>query len=138
MLMRLGSVEFDLKVNPQSLSFDAEHPFATHEVMGTSPIHENMGDGNETYEIKGVVHPHHFGGLDGLVKLKQARARGVPVPFMRGNLTPKGWVLLTKLNFTEEELGPGGVGMVINFNATLVSTGRPSANMAQFILGLFI
>lgn len=136
-LMRLGPVEFDAKVNPQKLSRTTETPFAKHEVVGARPVREFMGEGDGTFEITGVVFPHHFGGREGLALLEVARQAHTPVPFMRGNLVPFGWVLIEKLTFEDIEIGEFGIGMEISFSASLVLTDTPSSSAAGAILSLF-
>lgn len=136
-LMALGPVIFDLRVNPQSLSRDAETPYAVHEVVGAAPKREFMGEGDIKHEIAGVVFPHHFGGLEGIAALEAARVAHTPVPFMRGTLAPVGWVLIEKLSVEEDEIGPMGMGMEIRFTASLVSVDTPAAGAAGAILSLF-
>lgn len=133
----LGPVVFDLKVNPQTLSLTTETPFAKHDVVGSAPIREFMGEGDGTFDISGVVFPHHFGGREGLALLETARQGHTPLPFVRGNLVPFGWVLIEKLTIEDKEIGQFGIGMEIGFSASLVKSEGPSIAMAGAILSLF-
>lgn len=135
-LMMLGPVSFDMKLNPQKLSRSSEASFAVHDVVGAAPVREDMGEGDTTYEITGVIYPHHFGGLEGLAALDAARKARIPLPYMRGTLSPVGWVVIEKLTVDEEEIGQFGVGMEINFTASLAAVETPSPGMAGSILSL--
>lgn len=137
-LMALGPVIFDMQLNPQSLSRQSETPFAKHEVVGRTPLREFMGDGDTTFDISGVVYPHHFGGLGGLAALEAARVAHTPLPFMRGTLSPLGWVVIEKLTVEDSEIGQFGVGMEVKFNASLVRVDNPGSSSAGAILSLFL
>lgn len=136
-LMMLGPVQFDLKLNPQSVSQKSETPFAVHEVVGAAPLREFMGEGDTTFTIEGLVFPHHFGGREGLALLELARRAHTPVPFVRGNLVPFGWVVIEQLSIEDQDIGQFGVGMEIGFTASLVAVGSPASGMAGAVLSLF-
>jgi len=136
MLMQLGPVSFDMKVNPQSTGEQTQTPFATHEVVGAAPLYEFMGDGPSTFTITGVIHPEHFGGYSGLAALESARAGHIPVPLMRGTLEPVGWFLVTALSRQDEELNEVGIGRVINFTVSLTRTNAPGSDIFASILNL--
>ncbi|WEJ60418.1 phage tail protein [Devosia sp. FJ2-5-3] len=136
--MRLGPVEFDLAVNPQEVTRKTQTPYAVHPVVGARPIREFTGEGDGTFSITGVVFPHHFGGGRlGLAALEIARQAHTPVPFMRGNLVPLGWVLIEALEISDSEIGQFGIGTEVGFTATLVLTDRPTVALAPAILSLF-
>lgn len=143
-LMRLGPVEFDsIDLNPQSVGRKTSTPYAVHDVLGVRPIREFTGEGDGTFSIKGVVFPHHFNegrvntGRLGLAALEAARQAHTPVPFMRGNLVPFGWVLIEALDYNDEDLAEFAIGTEINFTADLVLTDRPAISMATAIMSLF-
>lgn len=137
-LMALGPVQFDAVLNPQKTSKESESSFAVHEPIGAMPIREDTGEKDTTFEIQGVIWPHHFGGLGSLALLEKVRLAKIPIPYMRGSLTPMGWVLILKLKVDDEELDGAGIGAQINFTVSLVLADRPSAGLSSQILSLFL
>lgn len=138
MMMALGSLQFDVKVNAQSVTSNAEASFASHAVIGVAPVKELTGQGDHTVEIQGEVHPYHFGGLAGLKKLDIMRQRGLPVPYMSGALIPFGWVIINSLSEAHTEIGPGGVGQVIKFTTKVTKVDRPSISLGATIMRFLI
>jgi phage protein U len=136
--MSLGPVQFNYAVNPQTYSERGEASFAKHEVIGTRPVREVTGLGDETMTIAGEVHPYHFGGLAGLRKLQGARVASLPMPFMSGLLRPLGWYLIEELEYNHEQIGPQGVGTVIKFTAKLVKANAPASSGAAALLEILL
>ena len=136
--MALGPVVFDLAVNPQSWDENAEMPFAKHDVVGSPPVYEYMGDGEGGFKIEGVLNPIHFGGLGGLAALEQARVRHVPLPLMRGDYVSMGWVLIKSLTSQHSDLDAYGVGGLVTFSVGLIKTSRPGQGSITGLLRLFL
>ena len=137
MLMQLGPVTFDLRVNPQTTGEAVKTPYAVHEVVGAPPLYEFMGEGESTFTISGVIFPEHFGGYTSLAALETARQGHVPVPLMRGSFEPVGWVLINEIKRDDAELNDVGIGREIRFTVSLTRVGTPSSDLASTILSLF-
>lgn len=136
--MSLGPVVFDLVSNLTSHSREASSGFAKHEVMGSAPIYESVGDGESGFTLTGILHPEHFGGLASLTVLEAARVAQIPLPLMRGDFTPLGWVLIDKINEDSDYLNAKGIGREIRFTVNLIRVGTPGSNLASSILRLFL
>ncbi|TIS37493.1 phage tail protein [Mesorhizobium sp.] len=136
-LMSLGPVVFDLVVNLTETEGKTASAFAKHEVIGAAPVYESMGDDESTFTLTGVLHPEHFGGLGTLATLEAARTAGIPLPLMRGDFTPLGWVLIQTISQQNGFLNAQGVGREVQFTIELTRVGSPGADMASSILRLF-
>lgn len=136
--MSLGPVVFDLVSNLTDTEGETVSAFAKHEVVGSPPVYEAMGDDEGTFTLTGVIHPEHFGGLGTLATLEAARQAAVPLPLMRGDFTPLGWVLIESLSEQSGYLNHHGVGREIQFSVSLIRVGKPSANLAPSIMRLFL
>lgn len=136
-LMSLGPVVFDLVANLIGTEGETASSFAKHEVVGGAPVYEAMGDDEASFTLSGVIHPEHFGGLGTLATLEAARAQQVPLPLMRGDFVPLGWVLIESLSEEHGYLDHRGVGREVQFTVTLIRVGNPGVGMAASILRLF-
>jgi phage protein U len=137
MLMCLGPVLFDLRVGPDVIDKMGKSAFAKHEIVNGNPVYESMGEDEGSFKISGVVHPEHFGGLSRLSAIEAARVSQLPLPFMRGDFTPLGWVLILQFSESSKSLNYYGIGREIEFSAELIRTGSPSGSLAASILRLF-
>ena len=137
-LMSLGPVVFDLVFNLTGHDGKTASAFAKHEVLGSSPIYEGTGEDEGTCTLSGVIHPAHFGGLGTLSVLEAARQAAVPLPLMRGDFTPLGWVLIQNLTQKNDYIDEKGVGREIQFTVELLRVGTPDVGMASSILRLFL
>ncbi len=136
-LMSLGPVIFDLVTNLTEHNRKAASSFAKHEVVGTSPVYESMGEDEGSFTLTGVIHPAHFGGLGTLGTLEAARLAAIPLPLMRGDFTPLGWVLIQNLTEQSGYLDDKGIGREVQFTVELLRVGSPGVDMASSILRLF-
>lgn len=136
MLAALGPCAFTLKTNLQAISYSWSTSFATHDVIGAGPVYEDMGDGEATIEIEGVIFTQAIGVDGGFHKMMSARAGRVPVPFMLRDLRPLGWVLIDSLKRSDSDLGLTGNGNKIDFNASLIRVGTPSGGILTSVLRL--
>jgi phage protein U len=137
MLYALGPVLFDIKVNPRSVEESEESAFAVHEVVGTGPVYEDMGEGQATFSLSGKIYPEEFGGLAGITALKAARVAKTPVPLIRGDFVPQGWFLINSLRAGHGMINEWGVGREVDFEVELFRTSTPGAGQAASILRLF-
>lgn len=136
-LMVLGPVVFDLVSNLQSINHEDTPAWAKHDVIGGGPVYEAMGMDEETVNLEGVIYPEHFGGVGTLSALKVANKRQIPLPLMRGNFRPIGFVILDGLSIDEAELNFGGLGREIYFSVSLKKTETVAGSLASQILSLF-
>lgn len=136
--MALGPVVFDLVTNLTDTDAEAAPAFAKHEIINGPPIYEAMGEDEASFSLSGVIHPEHFGGLPSLDILERARAAQLPLPLMRGDFTPLGWVLIGSVKQQSGFLSPQGIGREIRFTVSLIRVGNPGIGLAQSILRLFL
>lgn len=137
MLMSLGPIVFDLVTNLDETESESRSSFAKHDVVGAPPVHEETGDDDSSFTLGGTVHPLHFGGLSSLDVLEAARAAKVPLPLMRGDFTPLGWVIIDRIKQRSELLNYQGIGNEIRFSVDLIRTSNPGIGAAASILRLF-
>lgn len=137
MLMCLGPVVFDLITNLDQVESEAEASFALHEVVHAAPVYEAMGDNETTFTLSGTIHPEHFGVKGDLAALEAARVAQIPLPLIRGDFVPLGWVVIRKLQRSDANLNPFGVGREISFTVSLSKVGSPAMGLASSILRLF-
>jgi phage protein U len=136
--MSLGPVVFDLVANLTGHESEATTAFAKHEVMGGSPVYEAVGENEGSFTLTGIIHPEHFGGLATLDVLEAARTASIPLPLMRGDFVPLGWVLIDNVSQQAGILNAHGVGREIKFTVKLIRVGPPGMGMAPAILRLFL
>lgn len=128
MLMQLGSVTFDVvHFNTHENSRSSEATFAEKSVLGRRPPLEFVGEGGETFTIKGKIFPHKFGGLDGLALLDAARRSGAAQFLMRGDGTPLGFFVVESVSEASKHLDATGVGREITYDVTIKRSDAPSA-----------
>lgn len=137
MLMALGPVVFDYVSNITETNQESGAAFARHDVVGGSPIYEAVGADEATFTLSGIIHPEHFGVNGALARLESAEAAQTPLPLMRGDFRPVGWVVISKLQRADRSLNQFGVGREIDFTVSLIRIGSPSMSLAPSILGLF-
>lgn len=137
-LMVLGPVVFDIRNDLQRHVEESSSAFARHNVLGSSPIYEVVGEDEGTFTLSGMMLPYILGGLDGLARLELSRLSKVPLPLMRGDFVPLGWVLIQSISKTHQELEPTeGVGQEISYDVKLIKVGNPGLSAAADILRVF-
>jgi phage protein U len=137
MLAAIGPCVFTLKTNLQGIEYEWQGGYARHDVVGSSPAYEDMGAGESSITIKGVILPHAIGTDGGFAKLQVANQSRVPMPFILGSFFPIGWVIVDTLKREDSNLDAGGTGRMITFDARLLRIGTPSGfSMIASILRL--
>jgi phage protein U len=140
-LMMLGPVQFRIQgLNPQGIQTERSVPFAEHKVIGSEPVKEFMGAGNEKIKIKGTIFPFHSsgaGGLGGVAALKAARDAAIPLPFIRGGNGGGGWYLIESVDVDESSLASNSTGREISFTVSLCSVPTPGSGILGQVLRLF-
>lgn len=135
----LGPVVFDVTNDLQKYDEESASAFARHDIYGGAPVYEDVGEEEGTFTLSGTMLPYLFGGLSGLTKLEAARVAKVPLPLMRGDFTPLGWVLISKISKSNIELDPSeGIGQEISYSLTLLKVSRPGISSAADILRIFL
>lgn len=138
MLMILGPALFEITpMNLTEVKEGQKFPFASHDVLGGTPILENMGIDSATVSLKGCLKPEHFGGLPELESLRAAQRTGTPLPLIRGDFTPLGFFVIEEVEVEHEILNEFGIGREIEVEVKLKSVATPDAGLASAIFRLF-
>jgi phage protein U len=120
MLMCIGAVVVDVyPLNFENVDRKGTASFAEKSVVGRRPILEAVGEGEETFELSGKMFPQKLGGLGSLELLRSQMAAQEALPFMRGDGTPLGWVVITDVQDKSRHLNPDGVGRMIEVSVSL-------------------
>src|SRR5690606_13222732 len=86
MLYQIGTITLDTRpFNVDDVERSASADFAVKAVMGSLPVREFMGEGDEKLTITGALKPTKIGGLTELEALHEMRRSGQRVPVMRGD-----------------------------------------------------
>lgn len=138
MLASLGATVFELyPLNLHETSRETGGDFAEKSVMGRRPPVEWVGEASESWSIQGRLYPHKFGGLSNLEGLHQQRRAGKPLPFMRGDGTPLGWVVIEKISERSSYIDAHGLGRVIEITVSVKRSDPPAAtSIFSIISGL--
>ncbi|RRY08791.1 phage tail protein [Brucella anthropi] len=127
MLAALGSTLFEVSpLNFHETSHETGGDFAEKSVMGRRPTLEWVGESSENWTIQGRLFPHKFGGLSNLEGLHQQRRAGKPLPYMRGDGTPLGWVVIEKISEQSSYIDAKGLGRVIEFTVSVKRSDPPA------------
>lgn len=139
--MCIGAAVVDIyPLNFESVDRNSAATFAEKAVVGRRPILEAVGAGEETFELSGKLFPHKFGGLGALELLRSQMLAQETLPFMRGDGTPLGWVVITDLKDKSKFLGPQGVGRMVDVDLSLKSAdpaGASTGGLIGLLIGLF-
>lgn len=128
MLMQLGPVSFKVApVNIDSYDHGHEATFAEKPVIGARMPFEYVGEGRESWTIKGRLFPKRFGGQSGLQALMAARASGQPQYLMRGDGALMGWVVILSVTERSRYLSADGVGQEIEVDISVARSDPPGA-----------
>lgn len=128
MLMMIGPVRFKVApLNATEVGHSHESAFVEKPVLGAMTPVEWVGEGPETWTIRGKLFPRRFGGMDDLALLKASRAAGQPQYMMRGDGGMLGWVVIERISERSTYLDAGGVGQVIDLDVTVRRVPAPSS-----------
>jgi len=135
MLAQLGAVTFELRpLNIHETSRSSSATFAEKPVIGRRPPLEAVGEGAQTFSLSGRIFPEKLGGLMNLELLNQQMAAQIPVPYVRGDGVPMGWVVIESVTEKGAHLDQTGVGRVIDFEVSLKRSDPPSFGQIYSIL----
>lgn len=120
MLLNVGGVSFEV-VAPNIHAFEATSDADVIEksVAGGAKPLEFVGIGTKELKVSGRLFPKKTGGLSSLSTLALLQASGVSQVVMRGDGTPLGWFVITRLEEKHSYLSADGVGQVIDFQIGL-------------------
>lgn len=144
MLACLGGVIFDVITDLQSIDTETSSSIAQHDVIGSGPVYEITGDEEATISLRGVLHPAFMAeaaganALIGVNALELARTAKIPLPLLRGNFVPEGWVIIKSISRSDSDLDASGVGTQVEYQIKLLKVGTPTASAAASILRLFL
>ena len=128
MLMMIGPVKFEVApLNATEVGHSTETAYVEKPILGTMPPVEWVGEGPETYTIRGRLFPRRFGGMDDLALLRAARKAGLPQYMMRGDGAMLGWVVIDRINERSTYLDRGGVGQVIDLDIAIRRCPAPAS-----------
>lgn len=128
MLAQLGATTFEIApFNAHEIAHDAGADHAEKAVMGRRPPLEFVGEATEQWTVSGKLFPSKFGGLGSLEGLHQQRRAGKPLPFVRGDGVPFGWVVITGVRARSQYLDTSGIGQVIEVEITVKRSDPPGA-----------
>lgn len=136
MLMQLGKVPFEVHpFNAERVDHDHSTDFVAKPVAGAPEPLEYVGEGAETWQIRGRMLPAHLGGMQHLESLTSARKSGRPQYLVRGDGKVLGWVVILGVRERGQWLDPEGVPQVIDIDIDVRRSARPSASILPAILG---
>lgn len=128
MLCMIGPVRFEIApMNVHDIGHSHEAAWVEKPVLGARPPVEYVGEGSETWTLRGRIFPQRFGGLGNLKLLHLARASGQPHYMMRGDGALMGWVVIEGVNEKSSYLDAGGVGKMIEFDISVRRCPAPGA-----------
>lgn len=136
MLYALGPIDFEVApFNTHEVERSHAADFANKDLLGRRRGHEFVGDGDETLSFSCKLFPHKLGGLNQLQILDALRASGSPQMLMRGDGSPLGWFVITRVRERSTYLDRKGVGRMIDVDIELMRDDPPSA--ADYVSSLF-
>lgn len=139
MLMALGPVLFDIHLDLQQVEMEWNSAFAKHDVMGGPPVYEDVGEEESTITLSGALYPYVLSTGGGLAALEIARTTKIPLPLLRGDGLPMGFVLIRSISRTDSSLDAGqGIGNEIEYSVKLIKVGSPGLGGAEALLRLFL
>jgi phage protein U len=126
MLMSWGPLEFKvIGLNTHEYDQLTSSAFAKKEVPGIRPPREFVGEDDEELYVRGRVFPRKLPGKSDLDLLEALRRPGVAQALVRGTGEALGWFVMERLVRTHRYLDPGGLGQLIEFEATFVRVPVP-------------
>lgn len=139
MLYHLGALRITVApFNVDSVDRTAGADFAEKSVIGAEPTLEPVGEGANTWRLKGGLFPERIGGLSELEILDRMRLSQLPQDFVRGDGKPLGWVVVTRVNESSSYLDAQGVGRKIGVSISIRRASGPArGDFFSIMMGLF-
>jgi hypothetical protein len=121
-----GPLTFDVEpLNVHEKDHTTDSDWARKEIAGAPIYREWVGENDEEITLRGRVFPFRLGGLYELDVLEAQRRNAMPHPLLRGGNVFLGWFVIEKLARSHRFLADGGLGQLINFEATFVRVPMP-------------
>lgn len=133
-LMMWGPLQFEIwPLNFHEVDHVTESDWARKEVLEASPQREFVGEGDETMDIRGRIFPlaNHAElrqGFNHLEAFERMRREAQAHQLIRGGIQGGrvlGWWVCERLTRNHTDVGPGGVGRVVNFEARFARVDTP-------------
>ena len=108
-LLALGDYRFSVDTAAyRELTRVTEYRWPSQARLGRRPARQFMGVGEDTVTVRGVVYPHHRGGLGQLEAMRAQAGRGEPLRMVGGDGGVLGRWVITRIEETQLEHWPDG------------------------------
>lgn len=126
-LLALGGYRFSVETAAyQELVRAAEYRWTAQPRLGRRPARQFLGPGGDSITLRGVVFPHHRGGLGQLDAMRDEAGRGEPLPLVAGDGRVLGrWVVL-RIEETQPAHWSDGLPRRQDFQIELAAYGEDS------------
>ncbi len=117
--------------------------WAKQDLLDRRPDRQFTGEGEETLNLSGTLHPFNRGDIAALSSLALAESlcrTGQPVFVTRGDGRVFGFYAIESVKQSNSAIGPqtGGIGQEIKHELKLVPVGQPSAGVGADMLSTLI
>jgi len=139
-LFQLGGVQFQvMPVNIEEFEHQVGGDYAAKDVMGAMRPREFMGPADDKVTMAGVLFPHKFGGVPGIMALQIMAELGIPQMLVRGDGMVFGFYVIEKVTDKHAYIDMAGVGRMIEFEVELVKSplGPSIAGAMSTLMNLF-
>lgn len=129
--------------NIQEWDRETNASWAKQDLLDRRPDRQFTGEGDETLNLSGTIHPFNRGAIGGLSSLALAESlcrTGQPVFVTRGDGRVFGFYGIESVKQSNSAIGPqtGGIGQAIKHDLKLVPVGQPGALQATDMLSALI
>ncbi len=94
--------------------------------LGRPPARQFLGVGDDTVTLRGVVYPHHRGGLGQVDAMRAEAERGRPLPLVAGDGRVLGRWTILRIEETQPAHWAGGAPRRQDFRLELAAYGEDS------------
>jgi len=120
MMMAYGDFIFELRTLPyQSKQRSSQQRLPEQRPIGAAPIYQNLGRGEETITLSGVLYPELTGGEPELNTLRAMQSTGNTEPLIDGQGFVYGLWFIESINETYSEFFADGTAKKIEFELSL-------------------
>ncbi|WHQ83905.1 phage tail protein [Tritonibacter mobilis] len=119
-MMQLGAYQFSVdNAAYQSLERSTEYRWAAQERVGAHDALQFTGFGADTISLRGVIYPHHKGGLEQLDKMRRQASIGIPLPLLAGTGRILGVWVVESVREGQRTFGPQGAPLRQDFGISI-------------------
>jgi len=129
-MMALGDFRFHMDgAAYQSLERESAWRWPTTERVGSAPMPQFVGPGDDTIRLSGVIYPHYRGGLGQIDAMRAEANKGVPLPLVDGMGRNWGRWVITSIHEGQTVFFSNGAPRSQSFEVGLTKydDGHPSA-----------